>query len=48
VRVGLTFAVPIERAQSLKFQYTRGAITRVGGDFTTLALSYQYRFTTRK
>ena len=48
VRVGLTFAVPIERAQSLKFQYTRGAITRVGGDFTTLALTYQYRFTTRK
>lgn len=48
VRVGLTFAMPIENAQALKFQYTRGAITRVGGDFTTLAITYQYRFTTRK
>jgi hypothetical protein len=47
VRVGLTFALPIERAQSLKFQYTRGAITRIGGDFTTLGITYQYRFMTR-
>jgi hypothetical protein len=48
VRVGLTFALPITHAQGLKFQYTRGAITRVGGDFTTAAVSYQYRFMTRK
>jgi hypothetical protein len=48
VRVGLTFALPIARAQSLKFQYTRGAVTRVGGDFTTGAITYQFRFATRR
>lgn len=48
VRVGLTFALPLTRAQSLKFQYTRGAITRVGGDFTSLAATYQFRWTTRR
>jgi hypothetical protein len=46
IRVGLTFALPIARAQSLKFQYTRGAVTRVGGNFTTGAITYQFRFTT--
>ena len=48
VRAGLTFALPIQHAQSLKFQYARGAITRVGGDFSTIAVSYQFRFVTRK
>jgi hypothetical protein len=48
VRVGLTFALPIAHTQSLKFQYTRGAVTRVGGDFTTGAITYQFRFATRR
>lgn len=48
VRVGLTFALPVEKSQSLKVQYVRGAIVRVGGDFTTIAVTYQYRFTTRR
>ncbi len=48
VRVGLTFALPLAHAQSLKFQFTRGAVTRVGGDFTTLAATYQFRWMTRK
>jgi outer membrane putative beta-barrel porin/alpha-amylase len=48
VRVGLTFALPVEQSQSLKFQYVRGAIVRVGGDFTTVAATYQYRFMTRR
>lgn len=48
VRVGLTFALPVTHAQSLKFQYTRGAVTRVGGNFTTVGLTYQFRFMTRK
>jgi hypothetical protein len=48
LRVGLTFALPITRTQSLKFQYTRGAVTRVGGDFTTGAITYQFRFMTRR
>jgi hypothetical protein len=46
VRVGLTFALPIGHAQSLKFQYTRGAVTRVGGNFTTAGITYQLRFMT--
>ena len=46
VRVGLTFALPIGHAQSLKFQYTTGAVTRVGGNFTTAAITYQLRFMT--
>lgn len=46
VRVGLTFALPIEKSQSLKFQYARGAIVRVGGNFSTVSLTYQYRFMT--
>jgi len=48
VRVGVTFALPIQRTQSLKFQYARGAVVRVGGDFTTVAVTYQFRFATRK
>jgi hypothetical protein len=48
VRVGLTFALPIRRVQSLKFQYARGAVVRIGGDFTTAAVTYQLRFITRK
>jgi hypothetical protein len=48
VRLGLTFALPIEHSQSLKFQFQRGAIVRVGGNLTTVALTYQYRFMTRR
>lgn len=48
VRVGLTFALPIEKSQSLKFQYARGAIVRVGGNFSTVSLTYQYRFMTSR
>lgn len=48
LRVGLTFALPIERSQSLKFQYGRGAVVRVGGDFSTVAITYQYLFMTRR
>jgi Putative MetA-pathway of phenol degradation len=48
VRVGLTFALPLAHAQSLKFQFTRGAVTRVGGDFSSLAATYQFRWMTRK
>jgi hypothetical protein len=48
VRVGLTFALPLAHAQSLKFQFARGAVTRVGGNFTTLAATYQFRWMTRK
>lgn len=48
VRVGLTFSLPIAKAQSLKFQYTWGAVTRIGGNFTTASITYQFRFMTRR
>lgn len=48
VRVGLTFSLPIRPSQSLKFQYGRGVVVRVGGDFSTVAVTYQYRFMTRR
>jgi Putative MetA-pathway of phenol degradation len=47
VRVGLTFALPLQHGQGLKFQYARGAVTRVGGDYTTAAVTYQFRFMTK-
>jgi hypothetical protein len=48
VRLGVTFSLPIARAQSLKFQFATGAVTRIGGNFTTGAITYQYRFMTPK
>jgi Putative MetA-pathway of phenol degradation len=41
-RVGVTFALPLGRQQSLKFAYSRGARTTIGGDFDTVGVSYQY------
>ncbi len=41
-RVGVTFALPLGRQQSLKFAYSRGARTTIGGDFETIGVSYQY------
>jgi len=40
-RLGLTLAVPIKRRSALKASWSRGVVTRVGGDFQTLALGYQ-------
>jgi hypothetical protein len=47
-RLGTTLALPVTRAQSLKLSYSRGAITRVGNNFTSLGVSYQLRWFTRK
>jgi len=41
-RVGGTLAIPITQHQSLKFSASRGAIVRVGGNFTTLTVGWQY------
>lgn len=41
-RLGLTLAVPLKKRSSLKASWSRGAITRVGGDFDTLAIGYQF------
>ena len=41
-RFGLTLAVPVKRRSSLKISWARGLTTRVGGDFDTLAVGYQF------
>jgi hypothetical protein len=41
-RYGLTFSVPIGRTQSLKFHWNDGATTRIGSDFTTFGIAWQY------
>ncbi len=41
-RFGLTMAVPLNRRSSVKASWARGLTTRIGGDFTTLAVGYQF------
>ncbi len=41
-RVGLTLAVPVGRRHSVKLSWATGATTRIGGDFQTLAVAWQY------
>ena len=40
-RTGLTFALPLTPQQSLKFSYSQGAVTRIGGDFNSFGLAWQ-------
>ena len=40
-RLGATLAVPIRRRQ-LRIAYSLGAYTRIGGDFSSLGVSYSY------
>jgi outer membrane putative beta-barrel porin/alpha-amylase len=47
-RLGVTMALPLTKTQSLKFVFNRGAIVRVGGDFTTASVTYQLRWNTRR
>ena len=47
-RVGITLATPCGRAQSLKFAYSHGARTTIGGDFDTVGISYQYLWFDRR
>jgi hypothetical protein len=41
-RVGLTLSVPLGRSQSLKFHWNEGASTRIGNDFTSYGITWQY------
>jgi hypothetical protein len=43
-RVGTTVSLPLSRAQSLKFSFSRGAIVRLGENFTTIAAAWQVRW----
>ena len=42
LRVGFTLSVPVTRSQSLKVSWSDGTSTRIGGDFTTYSLAWQY------
>ena len=41
-RFGLTLALPVKQRGGLKVSWARGLVTRIGGDFTTLAVGYQF------
>jgi hypothetical protein len=41
-RAGLTFSMPLGKACSLKFNWSRGATTRIGSNFTTYGVGLQY------
>jgi len=41
-RFGATFSLPINRRHSIKFIFSNGVFTRLGTDFTQLAISYQF------
>ncbi len=42
LRVGLTLALPLGRQQTIKLAWSEGASTRIGGDFTTYSIAWQY------
>ena len=41
-RVGATLSVPLAQGMSLKLAYSEGAVVRVGGDFRSVAITFQY------
>jgi hypothetical protein len=41
-RVGITLSLPAGRSQSVKLLWSRGAAVRIGGDYTTYAVAWQY------
>lgn len=41
-RAGLTFSMPVGKSYSLKFNWSRGATTRIGSNFTTYGVGFQY------
>lgn len=41
-RIGLTLSVPVTRGHSLKFAWSDGMTTRIGSDFTTWTVVWQY------
>jgi hypothetical protein len=42
LRIGGTVSVPIHGRHSLKFSASTGAVVRLGGDFSTVGVGYQY------
>ncbi len=44
VRIGATLSLPLGRQQSLKFNYSKGAVTRIGGNFDIIGVAWQKVF----
>lgn len=44
VRLGGTLAIPINRYNSLKLSASTGGYARGGGNFTTAAMAWQFRW----
>jgi hypothetical protein len=47
VRYGVTMSVPLATRWSAKLAWSRGLITRVGGDFQVFSVALQYRWFNR-
>ena len=43
-RYGATLAAPVGHGHSFKLAWAKGATTRIGQDFTTIGVTYQYRW----
>jgi hypothetical protein len=43
-RIGATLALPIDRNNSMKLYASRGVSTRIGSDFNTFGVAWQYRW----
>jgi hypothetical protein len=43
-RCGLMLTVPVAKAYALKFSWSTGVITRIGGSFTAYVVAFQYRW----
>jgi len=43
-RLGITYSTPLTASQSVKFYASRGVVTRVGNDFDTFGVVWQYRW----
>jgi hypothetical protein len=41
-RVGLTLSLPVRKSHSIKFNYSRGATARLGSNFTSYGVAWQY------
>jgi hypothetical protein len=44
VRYGVTLSIPLARKWSAKLAWSRGLVTRVGGNFQTFSVALQYRW----
>jgi hypothetical protein len=43
-RAGFTFALPIDRHNSLKLSASTGISTRTGSEFSAVGIAWQYRW----